>query len=53
MLYDPQNHFFHFTSDKLRDGTPIPPIGEWLIYPKKPIICEQGLHASRHPYDAL
>src|SRR5271163_862501 len=47
------NVYFHFTSDKLRDGTPIPPVGEWLIYPKPPIICQRGLHASKHPYDAL
>ena len=45
--------YYHFTTDKLRDGTKIPPIGEWLIYPKKPIICQQGLHASEHPFDAL
>ena len=46
-------YYFHFTSDKLRNGSPIPPVGEWLVFPGKPIICEQGLHASEHPFDAL
>jgi hypothetical protein len=46
--------FFHFTNDKtLRDGSPIPPIGEWLIFPGKPVICQKGFHASQHPMDAL
>src|SRR6516225_193989 len=45
--------FWHFTSDTLRDGSPIPPIGEWLIFPGEPAICERGLHSSRHPMDAL
>jgi len=46
--------FFHFTNDKtLRDGSPIPPVGAWLIFPGKPVICQKGFHASRHPLDAL
>ena len=44
---------WHFTGDKLRDGSPIPKIGEWLEYPGKIVICESGLHASRDPFDAL
>ena len=44
---------YHFTGDTLRDGRPIPPIGEWLEHdgPVKP--CNSGLHASEHPIDAL
>ena len=44
---------YHFTSTKLRDGTPIPVIGHKLVFKGKPILCEQGLHASLHPFDAL
>jgi len=44
---------WHFTGDKLRDGSPIPRVGEWLEYPGKIVICESGLHASRDPFDAL
>ena len=45
--------YYHFTNDRLRDGTPIPPIGEWLVFPGTPKICYRGLHASDHPFDAL
>ena len=44
---------YHFTSATLRDGRPIPPIGEWLEHDGKIIPCERGLHASEHPFDAL
>ena len=44
---------YHFTSDTLRDGTPIPPIGEWLEHEGEIIPCKSGLHASEHPLDAL
>lgn len=44
---------WHFTGDKLRDGSPIPKAGEWLEYDGKIVICESGLHASRDPFDAL
>lgn len=44
---------WHFTCDKLRDGSPIPPIGEWLEFTGAVEICKSGLHASRHPFDAL
>ena len=44
---------WHFTGDKLRNGEPIPKQGEWLEFDGDPIMCSQGLHASRHPYDAL
>lgn len=45
--------YFHFTGATLRDGQPIPPIGEWLSFDGEPIMCECGLHASEHPFDAL
>ena len=44
---------WHFTEDKLRDGSPIPKIREWLEYDGEIVICETGLHASRDPFDAL
>ena len=44
---------YHFTGETLRDGRPIPPIGEWLEHEGKLIPCESGLHASVHPFDAL
>jgi hypothetical protein len=45
--------YYHFTSEKLRDGRPIPPIGEWLEHDGKVIMCESGLHASQTAFDAL
>ena len=45
--------YYHFTSNKLRDGRPIPPIGEWLEHEGPVIPCKSGLHASEHPADAL
>ena len=44
---------YHFTGDTLRDGRPIPAIGEWLDHPGPIVPCESGLHASEHPFDAL
>ena len=44
---------YHFTGSRLRDGRPIPPIGEWLTHDGPVIACESGLHASEHPFDAL
>ena len=44
---------WHFCADTLRDGLPIPKDGEWLKFDDKPILCEQGLHASLNPFDAL
>src|SRR5574343_1759928 len=44
---------YHFVGDKLRDGRPVPPDGEWLVHDGPVRMCESGLHASRHPLDAL
>ena len=44
---------WHFTSNTLRDGRPIPPIGEVLHVPPPIRICERGCHASRNIIDAL
>lgn len=44
---------YHFVGDKLRNGKPIPPDGETLTFRGKPVLCEKGLHASEHPFDAL
>ena len=44
---------YHFTGPTLRNGDAIPPLGVWITCsgPIKP--CENGLHASEHPFDAL
>lgn len=44
---------YHFTNTALRDGRPIPPIGEWLEHDGPIVRCESGLYASEHPFDAL
>ena len=44
---------YHFTGSSLRDGRPIPKIGEWLVHNGPVLPCESGLHASEHPFDAL
>ena len=44
---------YHFVADILRDGRPVPPDGEWLTHDGPCVMCESGLHASEHPYDAL
>lgn len=49
----PINLGYHFTKDTLRDGSPIPPIGEWLEHKGDVKLCRSGLHFSRDPFDAL
>ncbi len=44
---------YHFTSDTLRDGRPIPAVGEWLEHTDPVVPCGAGLHASEHPFDAV
>ena len=44
---------YHFTSDTLRDGRPIPKRGVWLKHKGPVVPCQRGLHASVHPFDAL
>ena len=44
---------WHFTADTLRDGRPIPPIGETLVHDGPLIMCQSGLHASVRAIDAL
>ena len=44
---------WHFVGDTLRDGRPVPPDGQILLHPGEPFMCESGLHASLHPFDAL
>lgn len=44
---------YHFTGVTLRDGRPVPKPGEWLEHDGPVVLCEQGLHASIHPFDAL
>jgi hypothetical protein len=47
------NLAWHFTGDKLRDGSPIPAIGVKLVFAGDIKICEQGYHWSKEPFDAL
>ena len=43
---------YHFVGERLRDGKPIPANGRWIS--RKDIsMCNYGLHASLHPFDAL
>ena len=44
---------YHFTGDKLRDGSPIPAVDHWLDFTGEVKMCCSGLHASRQPFDAL
>jgi hypothetical protein len=45
---------YHFFGDTLRDGSPVPPDGEWLrVDPDRIELCSHGLHASLDPFDAL
>ena len=44
---------WHFVGDKLRNGQPVPPDGEWLEWTGPLVMCRSGLHASRDPWDAL
>ena len=44
---------YHFVGSTLRDGRPVPPDGEWLIHEGPVVMCKAGLHAARHPFDAL
>ena len=44
---------YHFHNGALRDGRPVPAIGEKLIHDGPVEICRSGLHASVHPFDAL
>jgi hypothetical protein len=44
---------YHFTSTTLRNGEPIPKLGEWLVHAGEIIPCSRGLHASVNVFDAL
>ena len=44
---------YHFTGDTLRDGRPIPAIGEKLVHTGEIIWCKSGLCASPKPHQAL
>ena len=47
------NTAWHFTGNTLRDGSPIPAIGETLVFPHKVEICKSGYHWSLKPHQAL
>ena len=44
---------WHFVGPRLYDGRPVPVDGEWLVHEGPLALCESGLHASEHPFDAL
>jgi hypothetical protein len=44
---------WHFTGDRLRDGSPLPAVGEWEHCEGELIMCNRGLHWSRTPWYAL
>ena len=44
---------WHFVGETLRDGSPIPPDGEWLEHVGEVEMCRSGLHFSERPIDAL
>jgi hypothetical protein len=45
--------YYHFTGDNLRDGRPLPAIGEWLKHDGAIVICKSGFHASPTAFQAL
>jgi len=47
------NLAWHFTGNKLRDGSSIPAVGQKLIFKGGIEICSHGYHWSKQPYDAL
>jgi hypothetical protein len=47
------NLAWHFTGDRLRDGSPIPDVGQKLIFKGDIEICARGYHWSKQPFDAL
>jgi len=47
------NTAWHFTGNTLRDGSPIPAIGETLVFPGKVEMCGSGYHWSLKPSQAL
>ena len=44
---------WHFVGDTLRDGRPVQPDGITLRHDGQLALCESGLHANAHPFDAL
>ena len=44
---------WHFTGEELRDGSPLPAVGEWEQYDGPCVMCERGLHVGKTPWDAL
>jgi len=45
---------YHFHNGKtLRDGRPLPDRGVWLVHNGPVVLCQNGFHQSRHPWDAL
>ena len=48
-----KNKYYHFVGETLRDGSPIPKDGEWLVHEGPLNMCVSGLHASPTPFEAL
>lgn len=47
------NIAWHFTGDTLRDGSPLPAIGETLRFAGEIELCKSGYHWSLKPHQAL
>ena len=45
--------YYHFTGPTLRDGRPLPAIGEWLEHTGPLVPCKSGFHVSPDAFDAL
>lgn len=48
-----ENIAWHFTGAMLRDGSPIPAIGQKLVFTGQIELCASGYHWSRTPWRAL
>lgn len=48
-----RNFGWHFTGDKLRDGSPLPRPMVWERYKGTLLMCRSGLHVGVTPWDAL
>lgn len=47
------NQSWHLVGQELRDGSPTPANGEWLVYDGELALCNSGLHSSERAIDTL
>jgi hypothetical protein len=53
MAREPRIKAWHFTTDKLRDGRPVPAVGAVLKHEGDVVACRSGLHASKRLRDCI